>query len=99
MVWDEEKMFQSNAMARFVAKKAVPQLYGETLQEQTRADMAADFVQDFYIAWNNALPPGEPLTEEKEKCLFRDILPNFFGRLEKIFLSKGRKFVAGDKVK
>jgi len=98
--WDGFKMAQSTAICNFVARKVAPHMLGETLEEQAWSDMAVAYAQDHFCGF--APRYYKWLESEKdpiEKEAVETWLPNFCQKLENFFLGKGKKFVAGDKVR
>ena len=98
MYWDGEELFESMAIARFVARKAG--LAGITDLEFAQADMILNHVQDIKNKWFPLLRWTKS-QEEREKGanqLLADSLPTWLTQTEALLKKRGGKWFTSSEV-
>jgi len=88
---------QSLACTRFLASKLAPELLGQNEWEELWCNIAADYLQDFYVEGDTHV--ADWFTQH-EKWV-KDVLQHaetYFRNLEDVFLSKGKRYLVSDTV-
>lgn len=93
--FDGEVIGQSNAIARFIAKKAG--VAGRNELEQAKADMMVDYYMDYFNKLRKMRFATSPEEQKKDvQDFFENWLPDFLKRSEAILQKNGGKYLAGD---
>jgi len=95
--WNGVRLPQSLACTRFLALKLAPELLGKDDWEEVWCNIAADYLQDFYIDDDGQSSNWFTKHEETVMTLLKRT-EEYFTNIEKVFLSNGKKYLVSDRV-
>lgn len=94
LFWDGEMLAQTQAIARFVARKAG--LAGSNDVEFAHADMIACHCEDLIAKWVwGRFPPSEEARIQNSKDLLEKVLPKWLSQAEALLKKRGGVWFAG----